>query len=139
MKKIIPFLFAFIVLLASCKDEDTTPDGTTELTTAEKVQHTWNLTSIMDFNYVGASTTIDNIDTFDVGTSSTVDFRADNKAYITLDGDFDTTDYNIVDAQTITFDGDNFTIDVLTATEFKLTFSERTDTPYYDNVVLLNR
>jgi hypothetical protein len=88
---------------------------------------------------VGSTTTLDNIDTFDVGTSSTVDFRADNKTYMTLNGDFDTTDYQIVDDQNIIFDGDKFNIDALTKSEFKLTFTERTDTPYYDSVVLMNK
>jgi hypothetical protein len=139
MKKLIPILFLAVIAFTSCKDDGTTPDDTTTtLTTAEKIQHTWNITSIMDFNFVGATTTLDYIDTVDVGTS-TVDFRVGNMAYINLDGDLDTVDYQVINDQTIKFDGDVFDINTLTTSEFKVTYSERTDTPYYDNVVLFNR
>lgn len=138
MKKLIPIALLALVLISSCKEDDT-PDTTKTETTAEKIQHTWNTTSIMDYNFVGASTTLDYIDTFDLGTNATIDFRTNNKAYVNFDGDMDTTDYQIVNDQTINFDGDVFTINTLTATEFKLTYAERTDTPYYDNVLIMNR
>lgn len=139
MKKLIPLALITLLFVSSCKEDDDTVDDPKTETTAEKVQHVWNISSLMDFNYKGSSTTLDYIDTFDIGTNSTVDFRADNKAYVNLEGEMDTSDYSIVNDQTIEFDGDIFTINTLTASEFKVTFAERTDTPYYDNVLIMNK
>lgn len=139
MKKLIPIVLLTLVFISSCKEDDETPDTTKTETTAEKIQHTWNITSSMDFNFVGASTTLDYIDTLVIGSNGTIEFRADNKAYEHTNGERDTIDYQIVNDQTINFGGDVFTINTLNATEFKFTYAERTDTPYFDNVLILNR
>lgn len=138
MRKLIALALFAVVVLASCKEDDTAVDPTPK-TTAEKVQHKWNLTSIFDINYVGSTTTIESIDTIDIGVGGYLDFRSDNKVYMNIDGDLDTSDYQIINDNAISFDGDAFKITTLTDTEFKLTYEERTDTPYYDNVVTMNR
>lgn len=138
MIKIIPILCLGVLVFGSCSDEDTTPT-TTQLTTAEKIQNKWNVTSVIDYNFVGTSTTLDNTDTLDLGAGAYFNFRSDNKVYVNWDGDLDTSDYQIISDNAISFEGEAYKIKTLTATEFKLTYEERTDTPYYDNVVLMNR
>jgi len=138
MKNLIPVILLVCVAFASCKDDEDTPDPK-PLTTQEKIQHKWDVTSIIDYNYKGASTTPDYNDTIDIGVGGYVDFRADNKVYTNFDGDLDTSDYQIINDNAISMDGEAFVISELTTTMFQIKYEERTDTPYFDNVITLNR
>lgn len=138
MKKLIPIALLAVLVVTSCKDEEPIPDPT-PLTTAEKLQNKWNITSVIDYNYKGASTTLVDTDTLDIQVGAYFDFRADNKLYENWDGDLDTSDYQIINDNSISISGDAFKINTLTSTTLKLTYEERTDTPYFDNVVLLSR
>jgi hypothetical protein len=142
MKKTLLILTLGFGLLASCKKEDSTTNSstTTPLTTAQKIQNKWNFVSVMDYNYVGASTTLDYIDTLAIGTAGDyLDFRTNNKVYISVSGQMDTLDYSIVGDTKLIFDGDTYDITKLSTSDFVFTFSERTDPPYYDNVIVLKR
>jgi hypothetical protein len=141
MKKALLILTLGFGLLASCKKEDTTSsNNTSTLTTAQKIQNKWNFVSVMDYNYVGASTTLDYIDTLAIGTAGDyLDFRTNNKVYISVSGEMDTLDYSIVGDTKLIFDGEVYDITKLSTSDFVFTFSERTDPPYYDNVIVLKR
>jgi hypothetical protein len=140
MKKFLISALLFATFFYACKEDDTViEEPIIALTTAEKIQHKWDLVSIIDHNYVGTSTTLDYKDTIVIGAGNFMDFRSDNKVYSSMDGDLDTVPYQIVNDQTILFDGDVFTISSLTTTDFIFKYEERTDDPYFDNIVTLSR
>jgi len=138
MKKIIPFALLFVVAFTSCKDEETTPDPT-PLTTKQKLQHKWNIVSIIDYNYVGATTTPDDTDTIDIGVGGYADFRTDDKMYANINGDLDTLSYQIINDNALSMDGEPYVINELSTNKLIMTYEERTDTPYYDNVISFDR
>lgn len=136
-------LIAALILVGAfcftaCNDDETGGE-TTELTTAEKMQHRWNLDCIKDITYKGSTTDLDYIDTVVSGAGDYIEFKGDNKAYMKIDGDMDTVAYDIVNDQTFNFDGDVFTISTLTSSQFEAVYKERVDTPYFDNVVKMSR
>ncbi|MCF8255161.1 MAG: hypothetical protein K9H61_13290 [Bacteroidia bacterium] len=142
MKKALLILTLGFGLLASCKKEDstTTSNNSSTLTTAQKIQNKWNFVSVIDYNYVGASTTLDYIDTLALGSAGDyLDFKTNNKVHISIDGEQDSLDYSIVGDTKLIFDGDTYDITKITANEFVFTYSERIDPPYYDNVIVLKR
>jgi len=133
----IKLILSALVLFAvsSCTDDSGVNDATTE----ELVQHKWNIKSIIDKNYLGASTTFSHYDTLEVKAGDFVDFRTDNKAYMSFDGDLDTSAYNVINDLTIKIGEDVYSINVLNDINFVLQYEERTDTPYFDNIVHLTR
>jgi len=138
MKNINLFLFIGLLVFASCGDNATTPKESE--TTAQKVQHRWTLVSVIDYNYVDSSTTIDYIDTIIASNPANyVEFRADNTASAQIDGDQETFSYSILSDNRIVFDGDDFVITTLNANTFIMTYADREDIPYYDNVITLKR
>lgn len=141
MRKSISILTAFIALFVSCKKEESKSSSTeTPLTTAQLVQNKWSLVNVLDINYVGATTTIDYIDTLVVGgPDDYIDFRTNNLAYLLAEGEYDTIPYSIVSDSKINLDGELLDIAKLTKNEFVISFSERTEVPYYDNVINLKR
>lgn len=137
MKSYVIIILSMVFFSACKKDNSTT---TPTLTTTQKIQNKWSIVSVMDYNYVGASTTLDYIDTTYVGTSADyIEFRADNKTYGFVAGGFDTSQYTILSDTKMLFDGDTFTINNLTSSDFKFTYYERKQNPYYDNVITLKR
>ncbi len=140
MKKSILISLVALTMVYACNDDNDpdTVDNTT-LTTTEKIQNKWILESIWDNVYVGSSNTYDYTDTIDMLPGDYMDFRSDDKLYMKIEGDFDTTDYLVIDDQTMSVGTELFEISYLSSSEFVLTFYERTDTPFYDNVVSLRR
>jgi hypothetical protein len=141
MKKTLLILALGSGLFVSCKKEEPKPsDNTTPMTTTQKIQQKWNLSSVIDIEYIGSSTTIDNIDTLVLGAPGDyADFRADNKVYISVTGEFDTLPYSILSDSKIVFDDQLFDISKLTTSQFEMKFSERIDTPYYDEIINFKR
>ncbi len=139
MKNLNLFLLIGLLAFASCGDDATTPKEESE-TTAQKVQHRWTLVSVIDYNYVDSSTTLDYIDTI-IGSNPAnyVEFRADNTASAQIDGDTETFSYSILSDNMIVFDGDDFVITTLNANTFIMTYADREDIPYYDNVITMKR
>ncbi len=139
MKKVL-FGLLVISILASCgKDKTTTT--TTPQTTAQKLQYKWNLMSIQDIQYVGASTTI--VDTvIDYGmVGDYVQFNTNNTAYYRIAGSLDTVAYNLFSDTKMVFDGDTFSINTLTATDMVMTYYGRETNPVnnWDNVLVLKK
>lgn len=141
MRKSILIVTAFIALFVSCKKEESKSSTTeTPLTTAQLVQNKWSLVNVLDINYVGATTTIDYIDTLVVGgPNDYIDFKPNNLAYLLAQGEYDTLTYSIVSDSKIILDDELLDIAKLTKNEFVISFSERTKAPYYDNVINLKR
>lgn len=120
--RIIPVL-CVVLAMASCKKETNDTDTTKELTTTEKVQQKWNLESNLDWNFKGKTTTLDYIDTIDLGRAGDyVDFRNDMKAYYKAKSGLDT-----------------FSIQELTLSTMQFIYRARNSDPYYDNIITLNR
>ena len=141
MKKVL-FGLLVISILASCgKDKTTTTTTTTPQTTAQKLQYKWNLMSIQDIQYVGASTTI--VDTvIDYGmVGDYVQFNTNNTAYYRIAGSLDTVAYNLFSDSKMVFDGDTFSINTLTATDLVMTYYGRETNPVnnWDNVLVLKK
>ncbi len=139
MKKLFPLLAIMLVAFAACKDDDTSTTPEPELTTAQKIQHKWNIDNIIDINYNGQTTTVESRDTFPPVTGDYIHFLANNTAEFKFDGDTDDVDYKIVNDQTLEFDGDVFTIVTLTESLFVFRYEDRASDPYYDNYVYLSR
>jgi len=138
MKKIIPIALLFVVAFTSCKDEETTPDPT-PLTTKQKLQHKWNIVSIMYHNYVGATPTPHYTDTINIGVGGYADFRTNDNMYSNINGDLDTLSYQIINDNALSMNGELYVINELSTNKFILTYEERTDTPYYNNVISFDR
>ncbi|MFT4522792.1 MAG: hypothetical protein ACI8ZN_001744 [Bacteroidia bacterium] len=138
LKNILPLTLLLLIAIPSCKDDDDKVD-VTKPTTVELVQNIWNIHSVIDYNYVGKSTTLDYIDTILIGNAGTFDFRSDNRVYAYVLGDYDTSAYAVINDGLIDFDGEAYEITSITSSQFVLTFKERTEDPYFNNVVTLKR
>ena len=139
MNKLIILSISMMVLFASCSKDKT--NTSTPETTTQKLQHKWNLVSIEDIQYLGTSTTqIDNINSYGVAGDS-IDFSANNKAYLRIAGGNDTLLYSVLNDTKLIMDSDTFTINNLTASALKLTYYGRETSPVnnWDNVITLSR
>ena len=139
MKKLILAL-AFIGILASCGKDSTsttTPPSSTAL-----LQNKWNLISIQDIEYVGASTSIvDTVISYGV-TGDYIQFNANNIAYERIAAGNDTLSYNLISDTKLVYNGDTFKVNTLTANDLVLTYYGRETTPTvhnWDNVLVLKR
>lgn len=142
MKKYLLLVLLAGFGLSSCSDDEepTGNTGTTQKSTQELIQHKWDIESIVDINFKGATTEVDEIDTLDfIQPGDYIEFLANNKVVVLIDGDLDTSDYNLINETAINFDGDAFDITDLTESRFVMTYKERVDTPYFDNIVTLKR
>lgn len=132
---------AFISILASCGKDKSNTTTTTPQTTAQKLQYKWNLLSIQDIEYVGASTTI--IDTIiDYGVAGDyIQFNANNTAYYRIAASNDTVSYSIISDTKMIFDGDTFAINTLTSSDLVMTYYGRETNPVHnwDNKLVLKR
>ncbi|MEN9339811.1 MAG: hypothetical protein RIQ62_1123 [Bacteroidota bacterium] len=137
MKKITLTALSLFALLSACKKDDTTTN--TSLTTQQKIQTKWNFVANYDINYLGQTTNVDFIDTINGAAGDYVDFKSNNKAYISVGGIYDTIDYAILSDTKLLFDYDTFTINTLTLTNFQFTYADRISADYYDNVIKLSR
>lgn len=105
-----------LALFASCKKDDPAP------TTAQRIQGIWKLDqTISYYQSTGFPATRDTL--FGRATDY-IDFRADNKAYSFVDGDFDTLNYSIINDNSLVLDGDTAAIQTLTSTNFNLFVSD---------------
>lgn len=138
MKKLLLSL-AVATLFASCGKDNT--NTTTPSSTAAMVQNKWNLLSIQDIEYVGASTT--QVDTIiDYGMAGDyVQFNANNTAYYRIAGSYDTVAYQLISDTKLSFDGDTFTINTLNASNMVMTYYGREINPVHnwDNVLVMKR
>lgn len=130
----------FIGILASCGKDSTTT--TTPLSTISLLQNKWNLMSIQDIEYVGASTSI--IDTvISYGAPGDyIQFNANTIAYERIAAGNDTLSYNLIGDTKLVYNGDTFKVNTLTATDLVLTYYGRETTPTvhnWDNVLVLKR
>ena len=135
--KILLISAIIIGLVFSCKKDDKKQDSTIPLTTEQKIRNNWSIENIIDCNYIGSSTMLDNKDT--LYKSGSIDFGDGNKAYADFGGDLDTVDYLIVSDNSLDFDGERYEIIELTTSKFTFKYFHRSDTPYYDNIVTLKR
>ena len=129
-----------IGILASCGKDSTTK--TTPPSTISLLQNKWNLMSIQDIEYVGASTSI--IDTvISYGAPGDyIQFNANNIAYERIAAGNDTLSYNLISDTKLVYNGDTFKVNTLTATDLVLTYYGRETTPTvhnWDNVLVLKR
>ena len=130
----------FIGILASCGKDSTTT--TTPPSTISLLQNKWNLMSIQDIEYVGASTSI--IDTIiSYGAPGDyIQFNANNIAYERIAAGNDTLSYDLISDTKLVYNGDTFKVNTLTATDLVLTYYGRETTPTvhnWDNVLVLKR
>jgi hypothetical protein len=135
MKNIIIGL-ALIGCLSACSDDKEDPVVT--LTSSQKIQNKWNFISSND-NYISPTGTIDSTDYFLGEGGDYIEFRTNNTYVFKAGGDKDTMPYKILGGTKIILASDTFTINTLTEKDFILTYSDRTSTPFYDNVVTLKR
>ncbi len=68
-----------------------------------------------------------------------IEFGTNNTYVFNVGGDNDTMPYQILGDTKIILASDTFTINALTEKDFIITYSDRSSTPYYDNVVTLKR
>ena len=140
LKTALVITLTALSILSCKKDDKTTTSPTPSQTTTQKVQYKWTFVSAIDFNYVGTTTTLDYIDTIAVGDPGDyVEFRTDNKAYLYTLTTYDTLEYSVINDNLMVFNSDTFNITVLTANDFTLTYSERTVSPYFDNVIKMRK
>lgn len=130
----------FIGILASCGKDSTTT--TTPPSTISLLQNKWNLMSIQDIEYVGASTSIiDTIINYGV-PGDYIQFNANNIAYERIAAGNDTLSYNLISDTKLVYNGDTFKVNTLTANDLVLTYYGRETTPTvhnWDNVLVLKR
>jgi len=108
MKKIFQSLLIITLisfLFSACKKKDV------QLTTAEKVQGTWQLQTDIYHEFVSGT---DYSDTT-TGPNSTLEFRNDGKVYSDLQGQKDTSTYTLTGDNQIVING-NITFDIKTLT-----------------------
>jgi hypothetical protein len=135
MKKIILGL-ALLGCMTACNDDKEDPIA--PLTTAQKIQNKWNFISSND-NYISSTGTIDSTDYFLGEGGDYIEFGTNNTYVFNVGGDNDTMPYKILGDTKIILASDTFTINTLTEKDFIFTYSDRTSTPFYDNVVTLKR
>ena len=134
MKKVILLSLVAIAIFASCRKETTSSMSTTEM-----VQKKWGLISTQDVEYVGTTNVVDTIITNTFGTTDSIEFKTDNTAVANIMGTTDTISYQILSDTKMILDADTFTINTLTLNDFVMTYSNRVDTPNYDNIITLKR
>lgn len=134
MKKVILLSLVAIAIFASCRKETTSSMSTTEM-----VQKKWGLISTQDVQYVGTTNVVDTIITNTFGTTDSIEFKSDNTAIANFMGMTDTISYQILSDTKMILDADTFTINTLTLNDFVMTYSNRVDTPNYDNIITLKR
>ena len=134
MKKVILLSLVAIAIFASCRKETTSSMSTTEM-----VQKKWGLISTQDVEYVGTTNVVDTIITNTFGTTDSIEFKSDNTAVANFMGMTDTISYQILSDTKMILDADTFTINTLTLNDFVMTYSNRVDTPNYDNIITLKR
>ncbi len=131
MKKIIKYPLLVILLVfifAACKKKQVT------LTTAEKVQGTWQLQNDIYHQHVGG---VDYSDTT-LGNGATIEFRSDNKAYSDFQGQKDTAVYTLTGDTQITLNGtDIYDIKTLTSSSFVLYSKKTQGADYYEETISL--
>ena len=134
MKKVILLSLVAIAIFASCRKETTSSMSTTEM-----VQKKWGLISTQDVEYVGTTNVVDTIITYTYGTTDSIEFKSDNTAVANFMGMTDTISYQILSDTKMILDADTFTINTLTLNDFVMTYSNRVDTPNYDNIITMKR
>ena len=134
MKKVILLSLVAIAIFASCRKETTSSMSTTEM-----VQKKWGLISTQDVEYVGTTNVVDTIITNTFGTTDSIEFKSDNTAVANFMGMTDTISYQILSDTKMILDADTFTINTLTLNDFVMTYSNRVDTPNYDNIITMKR
>ncbi len=134
MKKVILLSLVAIAIFASCRKETTSSMSTTEM-----VQKKWGLISTQDFEYVGTTNVVDTIITNTFGTTDSIEFKSDNTAVANIMGMTNTVSYQILSDTKMILDSDTFTINTLNLNDFVMTYSNRVDTPNYDNIITLKR
>ena len=128
-KVIYPLLLILIVFsFTACKKKQVT------LTTAEKVQGTWQLQSEIYHQNVGG---VDFSDTT-LGNGATIEFRNDNKVYSDIQGQKDTSVYILTGDTQITLNGtDTYDIKSLTSNLFVLYTKQTQGSDYYEGTITL--
>ena len=134
MKKVILLSLVAIAIFASCRKETTSSMSTTEM-----VQKKWGLISTQNVEYVGTTNVVDTIITNTFGTTDSIEFKSDNTAVANIMGMTNTVSYQILSDTKMILDSDTFTINTLNLNDFVMTYSNRVDTPNYDNIITLKR
>lgn len=107
-----------------------------KLTTAEKVQGTWQLQSDIYHEFVNGE---NNSDTTS-GISSTIEFRKDGKVYANIQGEKDTSAYSLSgDTQIIMDQDQTYEIKTLTSNSFILYSKETQGADYYEETISLKK
>jgi hypothetical protein len=131
MKKIIKYPLLVILLVfffAACKKKQVT------LTTAEKIQGTWQLQTEIYHQYVGGVNYSDTT----LGNGATIEFRSDSKAYSDFQGQKDTSVYTLTGDTQITLNGtDIYDIKTLTSNQFVLYSKQTQGADYYEGTITL--
>jgi hypothetical protein len=112
MKKIITSaLLASLVIfyLPECKKSDKPQ------TTLEKIQGKWQLVSDVENDHIAGQ---DDITTYTGAPGDFLDFRADGKVYISIQGEQDTSTYTLSSDTKIVLDGTPSDIITLTSNSF---------------------
>lgn len=141
-KSIYILAIGLTISLFACSgsDSDDEPiNNDTPLTNVEKIQQRWTIEHIIDHNYVGASTVIDNYDTIISGPNNFLEFRNNGLVYLDFEGDLDTGTYYIPNDSILVLDSEELKISKLSTSSLTLMYKNRVDTPYYDNVITLKR
>ncbi len=119
MKKFIAIICVLPLLtIVSCKKDE--KEVVVEKTTLEKIQAKWGLENIT-FKYTISSIPFDTTAIYNGISSDYFDFRTDGKAYISVDGEPDTSVYALSGDSTILFEEfGTYQIQALTDNSLKL-------------------
>jgi len=121
-------LFSF--LFSACKKKDV------QLTTAEKVQGTWQLQTDIYHEFING---IDQSDTT-IGANMTIEFRNDGKVYSNNQGQKDTTTYTLSGDTQIIIDQDQiYQIKTLTSNSFILYYKETQGADFSEETITLKK
>lgn len=133
MKKIINSLLIIALiafLFSACKKKDV------KITTAEKVQGTWQLQADIYHEFVGG---VDHSDTT-AGLNATIEFRNDGKAYSIYQDQKDTATYTLSgDTHIILSGNETYEIKELTSNSFVLYTKEIDGADYYEETISLKK
>lgn len=133
MKKIIrSFLIITLIafLFSACKKKDV------QLTTAEKVQGTWQVQTDINHEVLNG---VDQSDTT-LGVNTTIEFRNDGKVYSNNNGEKDTTTYTLSGDTHIIIDIDQtYEIKTLTSNSFVLYNKEIQGAGYTEETISLKK
>lgn len=138
MKKFLTVICVLSILsIASCKKDK--KEEVVEKTTLEKIQAKWGLENIT-FKYTINSVPFDTTVIYNGVSSDYFDFRTDGKAYISVDGEPDTSVYALSGDSTILFEEfGSYKIQSMTDNSLKLFITDQNEDEIAEQTINLKK